>query len=123
MSFGLSGRLIARSAYGEKIGVEFSERCPLRHAWLVLGQRRSLRACLFGKLEIPRPNPRNVKTRQAGRGRQHQGYRQPSPTKYLGDLRSQDVSTYPVRCCPVLDFRTAALSKAENFLSTTPSGI
>jgi hypothetical protein len=123
MSFGLSGRLIARSAYREKIGVEFSQRCPLRHAWLVLGQRRSLRACLFGKLEIPRPNPRDVKTRQAGRGHQHQGYRQPSPTKYLGDLRGQDVSTYPVRCCPVPDLRTAAFSKAENSPSTTLFGI
>jgi hypothetical protein len=120
MSFGLRGRLITRSAYGEEIGVEFSERCPLRHAWLVLRQRRSLRACLFGKVEIRRPNPRNVKTRQAGRGRQHRGYRQPSPTKYLGDLRSQDVSTYPVRCCTLPDFRTTA---AENFLSATLSGI
>jgi hypothetical protein len=123
MSFDFSGRLITRSAYGEKIGVEFSERCPLRHARLVLGQRRSLRICFCGKVEIPRPNPRDVKTRQAGRGRQHQGYRQPSPTKYLGDLRSQDESTYPVRCCRVLDFRTTALSKAENFLSVTLSGI
>jgi hypothetical protein len=123
MSFGFSGRLIARSAYGEEIGVEFSQRCPLRRAWLVVGQRRSLQACLFGKVEISRPNPRNVKTRQAGRGRQHQGYRQPSPTKYLGDLRSQDVSTYPVRCCRLLNFRTTALSKAENFLSVTLSCI
>jgi hypothetical protein len=32
MSFGFGGRLIARSAYGEKIGVEFSQRCPLRRA-------------------------------------------------------------------------------------------
>jgi hypothetical protein len=123
MSLGFGGRLIARSAYRQEIGVELSQRCPLRHAGPVSGQRRLLRACLFGKVEIPRANPRDVKTRQAGRGRQRQGYRQPSPTKYLGDLRGQDVSTYPVRCCTLSDFRTTAWSKAENFLSVTLSGI
>ena len=121
MPLGLSGRLIARSAYCDKIGVELSERCPLRRAWLVLGQRRSLRACFCGKVEILRPNPRSVKIGQADRGRQHRGYRQPSPTKYLGDLRSQ--STYPVRCCSLPDFRTQPCLKAENSLSATRSGI
>jgi hypothetical protein len=32
MSLGFAGSLIARSAYREKIGVELSQRRPLRHA-------------------------------------------------------------------------------------------
>jgi hypothetical protein len=88
-----------------------------------LAKPRSLQARRFSRAEIPRPNPRDVEISQAGPGRQHRGYRQPSPTKYLGDLRSQDVSTYPVRCCPLLNFQMTALSKAENFLSMTLSGI
>jgi hypothetical protein len=88
-----------------------------------LGKPHSLQARRFRRAEIPRPNPGNVKTSQTGRSRQHRGYRQLSPTKYLGDPRSQMYPLFQFDVDPVLTCERQASPGPTSTLSVPFSDI
>jgi hypothetical protein len=72
---------------------------------------------------MPGPDPRNVEISQTGRSRQHRRYRQLSPTRYLGDPRSQMCSLIPFDVDPVLTSDRQVCPRLTNALSVTVSDI
>jgi hypothetical protein len=102
MSLGFTRSLIAWPAYREKIGVEFSQRCPPRLSWQVAEKPGWLQARYLESVDMLGSNPSHTKVGDADRCRQQRSYRQPSPTKYLGDPGSQRYPLIPFDVAPVL---------------------
>jgi hypothetical protein len=69
------------------------------------------------------PDPRHVEISQTGRSRQHRGYRQLSPTKYLDDPRSQMYPLFQFNVDPVLTSERQASPGLTNALSVPFSDI
>jgi hypothetical protein len=123
MSLDFARGLITRPAYGKKIGIKFPQRGPLRRALHVSGKPRSLLAWCVERADMLGPDPHNVEISQTGRSRQHRGYRQLSPTKYLGDPRSQLCPLIQFDVDPVLTSERQACPRLTNALSVPFSDI